>query len=509
MIQLNGKVFKYAGPPGTGKSTTLLGVVERYLETGVDPENIVYTTFTRAGAYEARDRACKRFGLSPARLPHFRTLHSLCYQAVGGDVMQNADWCALASQLGIGFSLNFGPDEGVPRGRTKGDGLMALWALARVTRQPIEAVYLARSLYSIGMPELTIEELNHFIQTVQNYKTTFGKVDYTDMLEKWLTEAPAVHSDYVIVDEAQDLSLLQWEVIKKLSLYAKETHVAGDDDQCIHEWNGAAPQLFIELPAAEFKVLPQSFRIPNSVYGLAQTVITQVLQRIPKEYRSREEPGAVERVNDISQVDLSQGSWLLLARNNCFLENYVDHCKQLGFLFTGVNRKQDAKSLLAIEAWNNLRSWQPISGVRAKMLYTFMSQRDRVKRGSKTLLNAEPDDKFFTYEILSKDFGLVAPQEMLWPQALDMMDTEERDYLEAVEKKEGLRSVPRIDISTIHGAKGREADHVLLSPDMTFRTWDAYRNAPDCEHRVWYVGVTRARKSLHILPASTECHYPL
>lgn len=507
MIQLHGKVFKYAGPPGTGKSTTLLGVVENYLAAGVEPENIVYTTFTRAGAYEARDRACKRFNLSPARLPHFRTLHSLCYQGVGGEVMQPGDWCALAKELGLGFSLNFGPDEGVPRGRTKGDGLMSLWALSRVMRRSLQEIHEVRTKYAVELPDLTFEELEHFVKTVQAYKQAYGKVDYTDMLEKWLAEAPDIHSDYVIIDEAQDLSRLQWEVVRKLSTHAKEIHVAGDDDQCIHEWNGAAPSLFIELPAAEFKVLPVSYRIPQNVHTLAQQVISPVHSRIPKEYRSREEKGLVEQIEGAHQIDLTQGSWLMLARNNCFLEDYADLCKSLGLLYTGLDRKTDAKVLLAIESWNKLMRLEKVSALRAKMIYAFMSQRDRVTRGFKTKLAEVPDDTMLDLVTLERDYGLVYRGP--WPGAFDMLDETERLYLEEVEKKEGLTATPRISISTIHGAKGREADHVLLNPNMTWRTWEGYQANTDCEHRVWYVGVTRARKSLHVLPATSECHYSL
>ncbi len=507
MIQLHGKIFKYAGPPGTGKSTTLLGVVEKLLASGVEPENIVYTTFTRAGAYEARDRACLRFGLSPARLPHFRTLHSLCYQAVGGEVMQPGDWCALAKELGIGFSLHFGPDEGVPRGRTKGDGLMSLWSLSRVMRKPLTEIHRDRNRYALDMPDLTFEELQHFVTTVQAYKAAYGKVDYTDMLEKWLAEAPEVHSDYLVVDEAQDLSQLQWEVVRKLSTHATEVHIAGDDDQCIHEWNGAAPHLFIELPANEFTVLPTSYRIPQTVHSLAGNIISAVHHRIPKEYRPRTEAGRVEQVEGPHQVDLSQGSWLLLARNNCFLEDYAELCRSQGLLYAGLDRKTDAKVLLSIEAWNRLLKGESIPALKAKMVYSFMSQRDRITRGFKTKLAEVPDDTLLTMEMLEQDYGLVYRGP--WTGAFDMLDDAERLYLEEVEKKEGLTATPRISISTIHGAKGREADHVLLNPNMTWRTWEGFQCNTDCEHRVWYVGVTRARKSLHLLPATSECHYTL
>lgn len=65
------------GPPGTGKTTTLLNEVEKEMRSGVPPEHIGYVTFTRKGAGEAIDRAAKKFGFEADRMPYFRTLHSL------------------------------------------------------------------------------------------------------------------------------------------------------------------------------------------------------------------------------------------------------------------------------------------------------------------------------------------------------------------------------------------------------------------------------------------------
>lgn len=506
MINLHGKIFKYAGPPGTGKSTTLLGVVERYLEGGVPPEDIVYTTFTRAGAYEARDRACARFNLPPARFPYFRTLHSLCYQELGQvDVMQAGDWCTLASILGVGFSLRFGPDEGVPRGRTKGDSMMSLWSLARVRMEPVAKVYQDRHLHSIALPDLSLQELEHFIATIIEYKKATGKIDYTDMLEQWI-ERGTCGAPHLIVDEAQDLSLLQWRVVEKLSSHAQETHIAGDDDQCIHEWNGAAPQLFIQLPAESYSVLPQSYRVPKQVHTLATTVVGQIVDRLPKEYKSRDEEGKVERVGDFAQLDMSKGTWFVLARNNHLLDELAAEVELKGFLYTGHTQKSMTRIVDAIRTWQGLCKGEPRSLEQCQQMYLLMSQRDRVVRGCKSKLQ-QAKVATLTLDQLRKDYGCLAQGP--WTLALDMIHEKDRAYLEAIEKNEGLEAGARIELSTIHGAKGREADHVVLCPDMTFRTWDAFQSLPDAEHRVWYVGVTRARKSLHILPAQSECHYPI
>jgi superfamily I DNA/RNA helicase len=58
---------------------------------------------------------------------------------------------------------------------------------------------------------------------------------------------------------------------------------------------------------------------------------------------------------------------------------------------------------------------------------------------------------------------------------------------------------PTIRLSTIHAAKGREADHVVLNTGLTAKTWNDIDKNPDAEARVWYVGVTRSRQTLDIL----------
>ena len=72
-----------------------------------------------------------------------------------------------------------------------------------------------------------------------------------------------------------------------------------------------------------------------------------------------------------------------------------------------------------------------------------------------------------------------------------------------------LEHRPRIRIATIHSVKGKEADNVLLLPDMTSLTHNSYIKDGDSEHRVFYVGATRAKKHLYLHKPMTEMYYPL
>ena len=73
-------MFRIFGPPGTGKTTTLLNMVEKQMEDGILPSQIGFLAFTRKAAREARERAAKRFQLNMDKdLFYFKTLHSFAF----------------------------------------------------------------------------------------------------------------------------------------------------------------------------------------------------------------------------------------------------------------------------------------------------------------------------------------------------------------------------------------------------------------------------------------------
>ena len=70
------------GPPGTGKTTYLLDRVGEELKSGVTPGEIVYTSFTKAAAVEAKERAIQQFQreYNPNEFTNFSTIHSICFK---------------------------------------------------------------------------------------------------------------------------------------------------------------------------------------------------------------------------------------------------------------------------------------------------------------------------------------------------------------------------------------------------------------------------------------------
>jgi DNA helicase-2/ATP-dependent DNA helicase PcrA len=109
----------------------------------------------------------------------------------------------------------------------------------------------------------------------------------------------------------------------------------------------------------------------------------------------------------------------------------------------------------------------------------------------------ENEDGYFVEECIEKH-GLQTRD--VWYKAFAGLDTETENYIRnMLANDEKISQTPRITLSTIHGAKGGEADNVLLLPDITKAAVEKDDRDPDELHRLFYVGVTRAKKSLHIL----------
>jgi DNA helicase-2/ATP-dependent DNA helicase PcrA len=131
-----------------------------------------------------------------------------------------------------------------------------------------------------------------------------------------------------------------------------------------------------------------------------------------------------------------------------------------------------------------------------KKIYSYLG--DNVTKGyQKGKTMDENEDGYYIEECL-ENHGLQTQD--VWYKAFDGLDTETENYIRnMLANKEKITQTPRITLSTIHGAKGGEADNVLLLPDITKSAADHDDINPDELHRLFYVAVTRAKKSLHIL----------
>jgi DNA helicase-2/ATP-dependent DNA helicase PcrA len=325
------------------------------------------------------------------------------------------------------------------------------------------------------------------------------------MLELMRSEGHVPKLKALLVDEAQDLSRLQWMVVERMMEKADETYIAGDDDQAIFRWAGADIDHFIALDG-NVRVLDQSYRIPAVVHDLSFDIIRSVTRRREKTFKPAAHQGSITYHNDIEHVDMSQGTWLLLARNVYMLKELVDLCHREGYAYEcqGMSPRK-SEALLAIRSWEKLRKGEFIQADQLKLVYSHMSKR-MVDHGHLSLKTLTED--MVNMDLLHMKYGLQT--KAIWHQALDRISDEEKEYfLAALRQGESLSGDPRITISTIHGSKGGEADNVLLITDMSPKTYIGYQENQDDELRVFYVAATRTKKNLHIITPRTQRYFDL
>jgi len=485
------------GPPGTGKTSTLLGLIEDELENGTQPESIGFFTFTKKAVTEGKQRAMAKFSISDKDLPYFRTLHSLAFRQLGltrESVVSHTDIKDLNEKLNLRLTGRTTTDDGHLFGMTHDDRLAFIENLARMRNIPLEQQWHEVE-DAVGW-----FELERFARGLQLFKEDRLLVDYTDMLYKFLHEGDVPSLDVMFVDEAQDLSPLQWAVVRKIAEKAKKIYVAGDDDQAIYKWAGADVDYLISN-SKNAMVLKQSYRVPSSVHEVASRCIGQVRSRIHKEWTPRKDEGVVRWEPTIELVNMEKGDWLVLARTNYLLEDVDEYCRNEGWFFEVKGRPSISEAKVrAVIYWERLRKGETVSLNECANILKYVKV-DKHKK-----LDLLDSDLTMQYEDLKSHFPDLP--EGNWYDVFTLLSPSEVSYIRAMLRRgEKITKQPRIRLSTIHAAKGGEATNVVLLTDITTRVYKNYQQNPDDENRVFYVGITRTKENLYLIEPKSPRHY--
>ena len=485
---------KIYGPPGTGKTTKLINYVKTFYKLGTPLDKIGYFAFTTKAANEAIDRMLDTYpNLQRKDLKHFRTLHSLAFGRLGmkkSEVMQDEHYEDIGRSVGIEVTVYSDGKEST--GFVDSDSeYFNLINAARIKEIPIEAEY------NTGMYSYELEKNLLYIlrDELDNYKNSFKLRDFTDMIEKFNVAEICPKYDVVFIDEAQDLSPVQWKMVDIIRENSKYIILAGDDDQAIYGWAGADVKKFQNIPTKKDIILPQSFRVPKQVQNIANKILDRIPSEriIKKNWKSREEEGFVDYITSIEDAPLYKGDWLILARTNDRLNKVKSTLRDMGIYFQIKNRKS-FKATLFRSILNYVR-WQKgellsLSEVKEILEYSPLLMRD-MELGERL------------YDLKEFGFDRGAP----WYDVFTV-DPEECLYIrEMLRQGEELLKDARVKLSTIHSAKGGEATNILLILDNTKTIREAMEKSQDKEdeeNRVWYVGVTRTKQNLYIMAAKKE-----
>lgn len=508
-----GAELRVYGPPGTGKTTWIANKATACAKKyGGDQVSLCSLTNTAVKEVVNRDIPIPKGNIS--------TLHARCKRALfAGDpaevdveifIDDNKGWSS------IGGSTPCLPASMVKRSKTDmsedilAGNQLSLFENAQILRQRM----IPRNRWP--------EQVRKFSDIWEDWCRQTGRMDFTGWLEEALRSDALPAQQVIFIDEAQDHTPLQLAVIRKWS--AHHTVLVGDDDQCCYEWSGSVPGAFFEAREnlKEEKVLSQSYRVPHSVFHVANRLVKKIRSRKEKEYLPRDDEGTVTNLDYSTEDAMYEGrlpeklldnpdeTYMIIASCAYMLNPIIDCLKSQRIPFHNPYRSGNAK-------WNPLRTFLKCiqayqvkdrmwTGDEAVIWAGFLKAKGVFKQRMKqrfidlcTGFGTQPletgdIDKYFLPDIrdriLHKDISIIRDERSPssgfdWDYAWDVYESGDHK--------------PRITVGTIHSVKGGEADNVYIFPDISTAGLNDYLGpGSDRVYRLFYVGVTRARKNLFL-----------
>jgi DNA helicase-2/ATP-dependent DNA helicase PcrA len=402
--------------------------------------------------------------------------------------MQPEHYAEFAAQAGIEVEVNRDDEEGF----AKADNPI----LNEINLARIRGVDL-REHYNASRINIEWHHFEFVERSYRHYKAARNLMDFTDLLELACNDTNRLpRLEVLIIDEAQDLSRLQWQLVYSLVSKANRVFIAGDDDQAVFTWAGADVDAFLNFEGT-VTVLQQSWRVPAKVHAIAEEIVHRIKHRQPKEWKPRNFEGAVQTYQRFEDVDMTDGEWLVLAPTNYLLNEVHAHLRSQGIIYERHGQRSIPEGILdAVIYWETLRRGLLVDAGHIQNIYKYLGA-DAVRRGFRKLPGIDPQAEYNIHDLKAK-FGLQSSS--IWHEALTKIAEDKRDYIiAALRRGKKLRGAVPIKLSTIHGAKGGESDHVMLLTDLSPKFAKEYSVNSDAVHRLFYVGVTRAKKSLHII----------
>ena len=569
----NPTVTRLFGGPGSGKTTALLDRVEEILEDdGADVRDVLVVSYTRAAAAEIRERLAERLDVSPRSLKgNVCTMHAKAYELLDlsrGDVVGDEDKEAFCEEYGIEFEdQHGGAGRRTARSTTIGNKIIATSQWLQRTERDVADWYDVPFQWDVEEVRLPPEEdpnaqqgnkytptwpsdddridIPETIRAWRAYKGDNGLVGFADMLERVAGRSLVPNVEYLIIDEFQDITTLQYNVFEEWRPHMEKVLIAGDDDQVVYAWQGADPDLLLETEVDEDVVLPNSYRLPSEILNVVNAEIRHIEKRQEKDLHPRKEGGTVEAIESPSMIELvrnvrytvddDEGSVMCLFRARYqmfdFIDEFIDHGIPFTMLTDGrmwTDRLQEYVSAIEKSA-----AGDPVDGLEARRLADMLQESAFGTNSREEFYDliedreeeADADDaaeiELTTDELKSHIPFLPGPE-----SADDMVrkvTSFQRKSMAAYFKNDYRGMDPtRVRVGTIHSAKGREADHVFVATDLTEKVVEQMAASiddptavdgvdeftkstspvpilTDNERRVFYVGMSRARERLVIM----------
>lgn len=577
--------------PGAGKTTVLISrTANLILNHKVNPRNILSITFSKASAYDMKDRFISIFGEDIGRCTNFSTIHSFAFFLIRDYAREN----------NINLNLIEGNNSAVNKIKLIKD------IYRQVNNAFLNEDKLDELLNLIGFVKnmmidpnqfnehdnIKIKNFDKIFMSYEKYKKENSLIDFDDMLTMAF-DILKNNSDilnkyqerykYIQVDEGQDTSKIQNEIIRIISCKNNNLFLVADDDQSIYGFRGAYPEELLvfeeKYPNAKVFFMEENYRSTKNIVSVCDSFIKQNKNRYNKNLFTKNEgldPVTIAKLKKqedqynyiLEEIkNLSNFSEVaILFRNNLSSISIIDYLDRFDIPIYMKDSKLHFFNhwvVLDILCFLNLaiddsddnsfeKIYYKMNAYISKLALNFIKSKDksksvfdrlvefsgfksfqidnikRIKLKFKSILKKSPIDaiEFIENDLdyikylqkNCKNFGYSFENVNTILFHLKQIASGTSSVYEFIAKLDSLQDIIKnakenknsssVTLSTIHSAKGLEFDKVyildLVEGDFPSLNSLELHNLGDCElleeeRRLFYVGMTRARKNLTLL----------
>lgn len=274
---------------GSGKTTIIVHRIRHLIMMcKVRPENILVLTFTKSAAMEMEDRFHQLTGMKGVK---FGTFHSIFLEIL----IRNTSYTyrsivdlktqkELIQAAAIESNYRLGEDE-----ESTDDTIQKIL-------NGIQYLKSGGNADQVEYQNIPMDVVKYCFNYYQQYLINNRLIDFNDMLfltAKLFKTNPnllEMYHDkyrYILVDEFQDTSPIQEEILELLAKPRNNIFCVGDDDQSIYAFRGAKPAVMFDFAKkyrnCKIVQLPYNYRCTNQIVMAANRLISYNQKRFPKE----------------------------------------------------------------------------------------------------------------------------------------------------------------------------------------------------------------------------------
>ena len=289
--RIDGPLLIIAGA-GSGKTRMITYRIAHMLEEGIDEKNILALTFTNKAAKEMSDRICSLLG-KPLKELTASTFHSFGLGLLKQYIQH------------LGYHNDFTLYD-----TNDNEALIKNCIVSCGYQIPDYNIHSLLSLFSdlkTGRAKMENEE-GAIAEIYREWLLTekaYNVVDFDDLIllpiklfekKPWILEKVQERYRYIMVDEFQDTSLLQYKLVSMIAAKYRNIAVVGDDDQSIYSWRGANYENIVnfehDFPERKEFRLERNYRSTGNILTAANALIVHNHERKKKKLWTDEESGS-------------------------------------------------------------------------------------------------------------------------------------------------------------------------------------------------------------------------